>query len=226
MLQSSFDSQVTQRQDNASLLQDAALARFVMDIRALGVRRTGVIAAFEEMHRRVFLHPNLKDLAYASFPLPLDCGEEATPPLLVAQIIAAADPTGTERILEIGTGSGFQTAILSRLARMVVSVERWRTLADQAARTLGRIAIRNVELRHADGLALEAMEPFDLILINGTLPVIPAQLMTFLKPNGRIFACLPVAGKQNALHCIRHQTVDILFNTDLAPIKPGLSRAI
>ncbi len=179
-----------EKYEQSPVRHDPALLNFLIGLRSSGIRRSAVIAAFEETQRRFFLPHDMRPHAYAPFSLPIGCGEEATAPATIARVIVLADPGGSERVLEIGTGSGYQTALLSRICRSLVSVERWRSLSERAAKELRREGVRNVELQHADGLKFQGAEKFDLIIVNAALETLPAGLMELLKQGGRVVAPL------------------------------------
>jgi protein-L-isoaspartate(D-aspartate) O-methyltransferase len=223
------DAPVQERVEPLAIRSDGALANFLISLRSSGIRRSAIISAFEETQRRFFLPPDLRAHAYAGFPLPIGCGEEATPPSLIARVLALADPGGTERVLEIGTGSGYQTALLARLCRSVVSVERWRTLSERAAFQLHREALRNVELRHADGLALDGQEKFDLVVINAALAVVPPAVLALVKPDGRIVVALTVDGQPTLARLDVSADGPVVSHHGaiaLSPIRAGLSVAL
>jgi protein-L-isoaspartate(D-aspartate) O-methyltransferase len=205
---------------------DNALANFLISLRSSGIRRPAIISAFEETQRRFFLPPELRSYAYAPFALPIGCGEEATAPAEIARLLSVADPVGADRVLEIGTGSGFQTALLSRICRSIVSVERWQSLSEAAAHQIQRDALRNVELRHADGMDLPIDEQFDLIVVNAVLPRFPPALTRLLKPQGRLVAGLQ---RQDKAELVRAEQGDddlIIAGQgaiSLPPIRQGIS---
>jgi protein-L-isoaspartate(D-aspartate) O-methyltransferase len=223
------DAPVLDRSETGMSLPDTALANFLVRLRASGIRRAALISAFEDTQRRFFLAPALRQHAYASFALPIDCGEEATAPGDIARMISVAEASGTDRVLEIGTGSGFQTVLLARICRSVVSVERWRSLSDRAAVQLQREAVRNAELRHADGLALPPGEKFDLVIVNGALPSWPSGLIETLRPGGRIVAAIR-NGSQSLLTRLDVGASEPMTSAhgtlDLAPLRAGISKAL
>jgi protein-L-isoaspartate(D-aspartate) O-methyltransferase len=208
------------------LTADSVLANFLVSLRSAGIRRSALLSAFEDIHRRAFLPPELKAHAYSPFALPIAGGEEATAPAMIARMLGAADPTGAERVLEIGCGSGFQTALISRLARHVVSLDRWLTLAEGAARAAQRHNLRNIEIRHADGLAFKGDEAFDLIIINAAIGEFPPALIAQLRPGGRIVAPLmTVEGQRLAVWQGETRLIDGP-RLDFSSIRIGLSRAL
>jgi protein-L-isoaspartate(D-aspartate) O-methyltransferase len=160
------------------------LVRAVM---AAGVRDPRVLQAFREVPRAAFVPPDHAAQAYHDRPLPIPHGQVTTQPSLSARMIEALGLTGTEQVLEIGTGYGFQTALLARLSRFVRSVERWPDLADSARANLARRGIANVEVVVGDGTAgLPEHAPFDAILVSAAFPRVPPPLVEQLAADGRL----------------------------------------
>jgi protein-L-isoaspartate(D-aspartate) O-methyltransferase len=206
---------------------DTVLAQFLLSLRTAGIRRSAILAAFEEVPRRFFLPSELRPHLYANYPLPIGFGEEATPPAELARILSIADPGGAERVLEIGTGTGFQTALLAKLCRSVVSIERWRGLSQMAAERLQRDQVRNVNLHHGDGLAMAFEERFDLIIINASVSAMPAKLIKALKQGGRLVCGLiedGVAQLVHATHASGELAIKKHGTTVLTPARIGVSR--
>ncbi len=129
-------------------------------------------------------------------------------------------------MLEIGAGSGFQTALLARTSRSVVSFERWRTLAEGATTVLARQGVRNVEIRHGDGMAFRGDERFNLIVMNAALGEFPPALLALLAPDGRMIA--PLMQREGArLACWRAGGIAADGPViDITPFRVGVSRAL
>jgi protein-L-isoaspartate(D-aspartate) O-methyltransferase len=144
-----------------------------------------VLAAMGEVPREFFVEDDLLDLAYINQALPLQLGQTISQPLMVALMTQALRLTGTERVLEIGTGSGYQAAILSQLCVYVYSIERYEQLSAQAASRLAGLRIQNVTLRVGDGtLGWPDLAPFDRILVTAAAPHLPTQLISQLIVGG------------------------------------------
>src|SRR5690348_18484023 len=126
---------------------------FQLALRRRGISDQAVLRAMEEVPRENFVTANFIDSAYADQALPIECGQTISQPFVVAYMTEQLDVAPSHRVLEIGTGSGYQTAVLSRLAKEVVSVERFRTLAAAARERLARLGCGNVEIVTGDGLA-------------------------------------------------------------------------
>lgn len=166
---------------------DMALARFILSLRASGVRERDLLVAFEKTTRGTFLPRANPSLLYASYALPIECGAEATAPQLVAQVLGAADLKPGMRVLDIGTGSGYQAAVMARFGCQVVTLERFHTLHVAAARAMRRLGIVNVQLEHQDGREGYAPgAPYDRIIVNAAVKDVPDALIEQLKPGGTL----------------------------------------
>src|SRR3712207_5480377 len=166
----------------APTLED--LVRAVM---AAGVRDPRVLQALREVPRAAFVPPDLAAQACHDRPLPIPHGQVTTQPSLSARMIEALGLTGAEQVLEIGTGYGFQTALLAHLSHFVRSVERWPDLADTARANLARRGVSNVEVVVGDGTAgLPEHAPFDAILVSAAFPQVPPPLVEQLAAGGRL----------------------------------------
>jgi protein-L-isoaspartate(D-aspartate) O-methyltransferase len=156
-------------------------------VRAKGVRDARLLAAFEEVPRASFVPSDLEADAYLDRPLPIPHGQVTTQPSLVAMMVEAVGLTGTERVLEVGTGLGFQSALLARLAAFVWSVERWRELAEAARKNLAGFGVENVEVVVGDGSGgLPEHAPYDAILVSAAFPSVPVPLAAQLADGGRL----------------------------------------
>ena len=153
-----------------------------------------VLDAIARVHREAFVPEPFQHSAYENIPLPIGYGQTISQPLIVALMTQALQLTGNEKVLEIGTGSGYQTAILAQLARHVVSVERIGPLAERAREVLRQLGYTNVEV-HAggEGLGWPAGAPYDAILVTAAAPEIPRELLDQLAPGGRLV--IPVGGR-------------------------------
>jgi protein-L-isoaspartate(D-aspartate) O-methyltransferase len=166
---------------------DAALAAFILALRSRGIRSKDLLVAFEKTPRAVFLPKANPSLLYAPYALPLDCGAEATAPHTVAQVLNALDLVPGMKVLEIGTGSGFQAAICARFGCHVVTIERFQTLHLAAARALKRLSIVNLRLEHGDGReGFAEGGPYDRIIVNGAVDEVSDALVEQLAPGGTI----------------------------------------
>jgi protein-L-isoaspartate(D-aspartate) O-methyltransferase len=165
---------------------------------AEGVSDERVLDAVRAVPRHEFVPAESRGRAYHDVPLPIPHGQVTTQPSLSARMLAALALTGNERVLEIGTGHGFQTALLARLAREVWSVERWPDLAATARANLERRGIDNAHVVVGDGtLGLSDQGPFDAIVVSAAFPRVPAPLVRQLAAGGRLVQPIGPGGREN-----------------------------
>ena len=192
----------------------AARAQMVeRQLRRRGIGDERVLAAMEAAPREEFVPERLRRRAYSDSALSI--GEEQTisQPWIVAAICQAMRLSGSELVLEVGTGSGYSAAVLSHLASHVVSVERHEALSTSAAEVLGSLGIANVELVVADGtLGVPDRAPFDAIAVHATAPAPPPALLDQLAEGGRLV--VPIAsGEADLLTVLRRQGAEIASET-------------
>jgi protein-L-isoaspartate(D-aspartate) O-methyltransferase len=173
--------------------QDAYRAqseRMVRDqIEARGVTNPAVLKAMRDTPRDLFMPPELRALAYEDHPVPIGYGQTISQPYIVAAMTETLDVRKEHRVLEIGTGSGYQAAILSRLASEVYTIEIVPPLAKSAAQTLSRLGYKNVFVREGDGYkGWPEKAPFDRIILTAAPPELPQTLVDQLKPRGKLVA--------------------------------------
>jgi protein-L-isoaspartate(D-aspartate) O-methyltransferase len=169
-------------------------------VRESGVVDERVLAAFRDVPRALFVPPHLTDSAYEDIPLPIPHAQVTTQPSLVARMVEALALTGSERVLEVGTGYGFQTAVLARLADFVWSVERWEDVAETARENLRRFGVRNAEVVAGDGTeGLAERGPFDAILVSAAFPSVPRPLSEQLAEGGRLVQPLGIGGNEEVV---------------------------
>ena len=166
----------------------AARERMVASqIEARGVRDNRVLEALRHVPRHLFVALAAQDEAYDDRPLPIGSGQTISQPYMVAIMTATLGVEPDDRVLEIGTGSGYQTAILARLAREVISIERHEVLADRAAATMKELGITNVEVVTGDGSrGYPPAQPYDRILVTAGAPAVPDSLKAQLADGGRL----------------------------------------
>lgn len=166
-------------------------------IEARGVRDERVLKAMRDLPRHFFVPPDLVREAYQDNPLPIGSGQTISQPYMVAWMTELLALKGGEKVLEIGTGSGYQAAILGRLARKVFSMEKHETLALQARERLGLLGIENVEVLVGDGSAgLPGEAPFDAIIVTAGAPSVPRPLEEQLADGGRLVIPVGPSGMQ------------------------------
>ena len=157
------------------------------------IRDRNVLEVMGKIPRELFVPSASKHLAYENIPLPIDMGQTISQPYIVALMTEALELTGEQKVLEVGAGSGYQTAILCELASHVVSVERHQTLLDKARQRLERLGYTNVELHVAEEtLGWERGAPYDRIIVTAGAPNVPPDLVEQLAIGGRMV--IPVGG--------------------------------
>jgi protein-L-isoaspartate(D-aspartate) O-methyltransferase len=178
-------------QGNGAAARESLLVRRLID---QGIRDPRVLAAFARVPRSFFVPDEARDEAEADRPLEIGCGQTISQPYVVAAMIEALDMTGRERVLEVGTGSGYATAILAEMMPVgaeIRSVEIIPELADRARRVLAELGYLNVQVRLGDGaLGWPEAAPFDAILVSAAPSEVPPALLDQLAPGGRLV--LPV----------------------------------
>ena len=171
-------------------------------IRHRGIQSEAVLAAMRSVPREAFLPNDLKEFAYEDSPLPIAEGQTISQPYIVAMMADALELAGGEKVLEIGTGSGYAAAVLSQIANDVYSVERIGQLADKAASTLSALGYRNVHILHADGtLGWPDHAPYDAIVVAAGGPQVPESLKAQLKIGGRLV--IPVGADRRLQELMR-----------------------
>jgi len=204
---------------------------FQLTLRRRGISDQGVLRALEEVPREAFVADGDRADAYRDTALGSACGQTISQPYVVAYMTEQLKLQKHHRVLEIGTGSGYQAAILSQLAGHVLTVERFRTLADAARRRLEKMGYDNVEVMLADGYDLPAsIGPFDRIIVTAAMVEIPENLIARLETDGVLIAPVgPHHGVQTLVRIVkiatgleRKELVDVRF----VPALPGIAREL
>lgn len=152
-----------------------------------GIENPAVLDAFRKVPRHEFVPEMMRDTAYGDYPIPIGNSQTISQPYMVAVMTEELKLKGGEKVLEIGTGSGYQAAILSEIASDVYSIERFQELADKAKGTLSRLGYKNVHIKTGDGtIGWKEEAPFDGIIVTAGAPGIPQSLVDQLKDNGRL----------------------------------------
>ena len=204
---------------------------FQLTLRRRGISDQAVLRAMEEVPRESFVDEADRDDAYRDSALGIACGQTISQPFVVAYMTEQLRLQKRHRVLEIGTGSGYQAAILSRLAGHVLTIERFRTLADAARGRLAALGYRNVEVMVGDGFAVpEEAGTFDRIIVTAAMTEIPESLMQRLEPEGILIAPVgPQHGVQTLVRITRTEAgfdrkelVDVRF----VPALPGIAKEL
>lgn len=179
-------------------------ARLVEQLRAKGIRDLAVLRAFGEVPRHLFVSEAFRNQAYEDTSLPLGHGQTISQPSTQARFLEALGLKGTERVLEIGTGSGYQTALLALLAQTVMSIERVAALADAARQQLGAAGARNVSVYHGDGtLGWRPGAPYEAIVVAAVSPSVPPPLLDQLTPDGQLVIPLDRGDRQELVRFVK-----------------------
>ena len=217
----------------ANAASDERIGRmeFQLQLRQRGITDTSVTRALDEVPREYFVPPDLIAAAYADHALPIACGQTISQPYVVAYMTEQLQVHPHHRVLEIGTGSGYQAAVLSRLAREVVSVERYRTLADAARARIETLGFHNVEIIVADGTAgLPHEGPFDRIIVTAATDQVPEVLIEALGEGGIMVLPLgPPSGTQHLVKLTKtHDGIarQKLIAVRFVPLLPGKAREL
>jgi protein-L-isoaspartate(D-aspartate) O-methyltransferase len=175
---------------------------FLLTLRRRGIGDQAVLRAMDEVPRGQFVADEFIGRAYADQALPIDCGQTISQPYVVAYMTEQLGLRPHHRVLEVGTGSGYQAAVLSRLVREVVSIERYRTLAEQARGRIDALGYNNVEIVVGDGLAgVPGRAPYDRIMVTAAAETVPQTLLDQLADDGVMI--LPLGPHSGAQHIIK-----------------------
>ena len=204
---------------------------FQLTLRRRGISDQAVLRAMEDVPREAFVEEGDRPDAYRDSALGIACGQTISQPFVVAYMTEQLQLQKSHRVLEIGTGSGYQAAVLAQLAGRVITVERFRALADTARKRLEKLQCNNVEVILADGLSLPAdLGTFDRIMVTAAMVDIPQALLDRLEPGGVLIAPVgPHHGVQTLVRLVRTESgfdrrelVDVRF----VPALPGIAREL
>lgn len=207
-----------------------AVASLLLRLRTAGIMEKRLFKAFEDVPRQNFVPIIYLDESYSPGAFPIECGQTMTSADQVARTLLALDVGAKDRVLEIGTGSGYQAALLSHLAGKVTSLDRFRTLVEKAKTRHDTLKITNVLVTHADGRDGVPNALFDRIILNGSVPEPPRHLIDQLASNGIMIA--PVGPPDGVQEMTRMTKIgsrfqnEVLFEVRMQPLVPGVSKAI
>jgi protein-L-isoaspartate(D-aspartate) O-methyltransferase len=217
--------------DMAAIPQPPEKMMFQLSLRRRGISDQAVLRAMEEVPREVFVEAGDRTDAYRDSALGIACGQTISQPFVVAYMTEQLQLAKGHRVLEIGTGSGYQAAILSRLCKHVLTIERYRTLADSARDRMEKLGYHNVEVMLGDGFDPPAgAGDFDRIIVTAAMEQIPESLTKRLEPGGILIAPIgPHQGIQTLVRVTRTETgfgqkelVDVRF----VPALRGVAREL
>lgn len=204
---------------------------FQLTLRRRGISDQAILRALEDVPRDLFVDPRDREFAYADTALGIACGQTISQPYVVAYMTEQLRTHPRHRVLEIGTGSGYQAAVLSRLCRIVVTVERYRTLVDTARRRFSSLGYNNIEVVFGDGYDVaQTLGMFDRIIVTAAMEEIPESLMELLEPGGILIA--PVGPQGGAQQLVRLRKTeegiarDELIHVRFVPALKGLAKEL
>ncbi len=205
------------------------VVRLIMELRGGGVADGRVLAAIERIPREVFVPPSFRDQAYENVALPIGQGQTISQPLVVGLMTQALDVGERHKVLEIGTGSGYQTAVLARLCRRVFTLERYRPLLTEAERRFAELRLHNVTSRFGDGTkGWPEQAPFDRIIVTAAAAQLPENLLDSLGEGGIMVAPVGEERRDQQLIRVRRQngtfTPEALGAVRFVPLVSGLPR--
>jgi len=208
-----------------------SMARLILALRSQGVTEPKVLNAIETTPRELFTPDLFKERAWEDSALPIACGQTISQPFIVGLMTQALKVESRSRVLEIGTGSGYQTTILSKLARLVYTVERYRTLMKEAEGRFQTLGLTNVITKFGDGgKGWPEQAPFDRIMVTAAAPGEPKALLSQLKPNGVLVA--PIG--KGPVQTLRRYTgdgkggfaVEDLIDVRFVPLLDGVAKEL
>jgi protein-L-isoaspartate(D-aspartate) O-methyltransferase len=193
--------------------------RLLMELRRAGIGDVRVLGAIERTPREKFVPPAFEDQAYENVALPIGNGQTVSQPYVVALMTEKLELGDRQTVLEIGTGSGYQSAVLASLCRRVFSIERHRELMRDAERRFEELRLRNIVCRFGDGTkGWPEQAPYDRVIVTAAAPEVPSVLVDGLAPGGVLVA--PVGEDHRDQHLVRIRRTDARFSTeDLGPVR-------
>lgn len=193
----------------------------IMSLRRQGIRDKRVLNALERIPREMFINTNFRKQAYEDHALPIECGQTISQPFVVAYMTEQLQLGDRMKVLEVGTGSGFQAAVLSKLCRRVYTIERYRTLLRDAVKRFDDLRIHNVTSKVGDGAdGWIEQAPFDRIIVTAAAPSVPQKLVEQLKPGGIMIVPVGIAGGRDDQRLVRiERTEEGVKRDELMPVR-------
>ena len=207
-------------------------ASLVLRLRSMGITDHRLVSAFEATPRALFAPEAYAADAYADRLIPIGCGQTMEAPSVLARLLQNVAVDDTMSVLDVGTGSGYFAALLGRLARRVISVERFRSLAHDARAKLNQAGLSNVECLLADGLVgWEKAAPFHAIFVTGSVDSLPSAWLSQLAPRGTLIAPVGPAGSQQTWIAFSKDAdgkidQNVIGTAFAIPLEPGLARVL
>ncbi|MFP6698518.1 MAG: protein-L-isoaspartate(D-aspartate) O-methyltransferase [Alphaproteobacteria bacterium] len=205
---------------------EAHKIRLIMDLRRQGIADKGVLSAIERVPRELFVPDAMRSEAYENMPLPISQGQTISQPFVVAYMTQALCLGGRDRVLEIGTGSGYQAAVLAQLCRRVCTIERYRTLLAQAEGRFEVLKLHNITTRLGDGgKGWPELAPFARIIVTAAAPEMPQTLADQLDDGGIMIVPVGPSGDQTLIRVTRQDDgfkEERLLDVRFVPLVDGL----
>ena len=206
---------------------DIRKIRLLMELRKQGVSDTSVLSAMERVPRELFVPEAFQDQAYENIALPIDAGQTISQPQIVAEMTAALELGPRLKVLEIGTGSGYQAAVLSHLCRRLYTIERHRTLATEAEARFAELRLSNIVLQVGDGSkGWPGQAPFDRIIVTAQADMMPEVLLAQLREGGVMILPIAESGREQKVVRLRRTADGVereaLMDARFVPLLNGM----
>ena len=210
------------------MIASPEVIQLIMELRGQGITDTDALSAIEKVPRDLFVPPAFRERAYENIALPIAQGQTISQPYIVAYMTQMLQVGRRMKVLEVGTGSGYQAAVLAQLCRRVYTVDRYRTLVQEADRRFAEIGLSNITTRIGDGMkGWPEQAPFDRIMVTAAGAMIPQALIDQLSPDGIMIAPVGRSAGEQALFRLRRtaegDTREELIGVRFVPLVPGLA---
>ena len=196
------------------------ISKLILELTKNGINDLRVLKCIEEIPRSIFIESSIKSKSNLNIALPIGCGQTISQPFVVAFMSQSLNLNKKIRVLEIGTGSGYQTSILSKLVRFVYTIERYETLKKIAERKFKDLGFKNIFCKHADGgLGWKDQAPFDRIIVTASAPEIPITLLKQLNNNGIMIIPIGEDNNDQILTLVRKNSEGYVFKSSLMKVR-------